>query len=80
MGKVYVPKPGTPIPHGTAGGYTNHRCRCSLCREAWRLDHLDYMNNRHPEQLEKHRVRQRAYHAAKIAAGFKVVDGRYVKP
>ena len=25
--------------HGTAGGYTNHRCRCSECRGAW----ADYM-------------------------------------
>lgn len=24
-----------PIPHGTAGGYTNHHCRCDLCREAF---------------------------------------------
>lgn len=22
------------IPHGTFGGYTNHRCRCDLCRAA----------------------------------------------
>lgn len=22
------------IPHGTAGGYTNHSCRCDLCRMA----------------------------------------------
>lgn len=22
--------------HGTAGGYTNHHCRCNDCREAWR--------------------------------------------
>lgn len=22
--------------HGTITGYTNYRCRCSLCREAWR--------------------------------------------
>jgi hypothetical protein len=21
--------------HGTAGGYTNHRCRCDPCRDAW---------------------------------------------
>lgn len=23
--------------HGTAGGYTNHACRCPDCREAWRI-------------------------------------------
>lgn len=22
------------IPHGTLGGYTNHRCRCTPCRQA----------------------------------------------
>ena len=22
------------IPHGTLGGYTNHRCRCKPCRQA----------------------------------------------
>lgn len=21
--------------HGSAGGYTNHRCRCDDCRRAW---------------------------------------------
>jgi hypothetical protein len=24
----------TPIPHGTIGGYTNHACRCDLCKQA----------------------------------------------
>ena len=23
------------IPHGTAGGYTNHKCKCSRCRGAY---------------------------------------------
>ena len=23
----------THIPHGTLGGYTNHRCRCTPCRK-----------------------------------------------
>ena len=22
------------VPHGTLGGYTNHRCRCTPCRKA----------------------------------------------
>ena len=30
------------IPHGTRGGYTNHRCRCDLCRKAQR----DYLRKR----------------------------------
>jgi hypothetical protein len=25
-----------PIPHGTANGYCNYRCRCSECKNAWR--------------------------------------------
>lgn len=24
-----------PIPHGTAGGYTNHKCRCDDCKRAF---------------------------------------------
>lgn len=23
--------------HGTPNGYTNYRCRCDACREAWRV-------------------------------------------
>lgn len=26
--------PATAVPHGTAGGYSNHRCRCTDCRAA----------------------------------------------
>jgi hypothetical protein len=51
-------KDGT-IPHGTAGGYTNHKCKCDDCREAWRISHLAYMH-RHPEQQERHRNYMRA--------------------
>lgn len=25
--------------HGTAGGYTNHKCRCDACTAAWRDYH-----------------------------------------
>jgi hypothetical protein len=27
------------IPHGTISGYTNRRCRCTPCRQAWRAYH-----------------------------------------
>lgn len=27
-----VPHGNDGIPHGTLGGYTNHHCRCDLCR------------------------------------------------
>jgi len=26
----------TAPAHGTTSAYTNHGCRCDLCREAWR--------------------------------------------
>ena len=26
---------GASIPHGTTGGYSNHKCRCDLCRVTW---------------------------------------------
>lgn len=28
-------KKKSKVPHGTAGGYTNHHCRCSKCRRAF---------------------------------------------
>jgi hypothetical protein len=28
---------GSKPPHGTAGRYNNHKCRCGECREAWRI-------------------------------------------
>lgn len=34
--------PMTPVPHGTRGGYTNHRCRCTLCRAAQAMYVADY--------------------------------------
>lgn len=27
--------------HG-AGGYSNHGCRCGICRDAWRIKKADY--------------------------------------
>lgn len=42
---------------GTPGGYTNHRCRCERCREAWAIAHKAYMH-RNPEQQRKHREAQ----------------------
>ena len=43
--------------HGTLGGYTNYSCRCDECRAANNAQQIDYMR-RHPEQREKHRIRQ----------------------
>jgi hypothetical protein len=28
--------------HGTAGGYSNHSCRCPRCTDAWRVYYLNY--------------------------------------
>lgn len=42
--------------HGTIGGYSNHRCRCSLCTKVHRENHLRYMHA-HPEQQHKNRQR-----------------------
>lgn len=35
IGKSRPKNPKGEIPHGTSGGYTNHRCRCDACRLAW---------------------------------------------
>lgn len=37
--------PGDPR-HGTAGAYTNHRCRCDDCRAAWATYHRQWRRNR----------------------------------
>ena len=48
------------IPHGTRGGYTNHKCRCNACREAKReYDKAYYAANR-----DRIRARVKAYQAA----------------
>jgi len=48
--------------HGTINGYTNHACRCELCRAAHTEQHFQYMQN-NPEQQEKHARRENeAYH------------------
>jgi hypothetical protein len=46
------------FPHGTVNGYTNLGCRCEKCRAAWARAHKDYLD-RHPEQREKARQRER---------------------
>lgn len=35
-----------PIPHGTASGYNNHKCRCQPCRDAWAASMRDYQCRR----------------------------------
>jgi len=51
--------------HGTLNGYTNHACRCDLCREANRVAHAEYMDG-NEEQRRKHAERENAaYHAGR---------------
>lgn len=45
--------------HGKYTTYTNHLCRCDLCRKAHAEKHRAYMA-RNPDQQAKHRQRSRA--------------------
>ena len=35
------------MTHGTITGYSNHRCKCDLCTEAWRVYNRRYMKERY---------------------------------
>lgn len=39
---VNFTKTGKRVRHGTVGGYTNHHCRCALCRSAFRVNALEW--------------------------------------
>lgn len=39
-------KTGPKSYHGSAGGYSNHRCRCAECRAAWAKWKKDYDRRR----------------------------------
>lgn len=41
------------MKHGTAGGYSNHSCRCRPCTKAWR----DYWR----EWVDKNRAKKNKY-------------------
>lgn len=52
-------QPGDGDPrHGRPSSYVNHACRCPLCTEAFRVEHLRYMHA-DPERLRKHAERER---------------------
>lgn len=51
------------VPSHGLSGYSNHGCRCEVCREANRTAHLAYMAS-HPEQRLKSRERERFRRAA----------------
>lgn len=40
MSKQILPGDGDPR-HGTANGYSNLKCRCASCREAWRIAYAE---------------------------------------
>lgn len=44
------------LNHGKASTYTNHKCRCTFCKQAWAIEHRRYMNAK-PERLKLHAER-----------------------
>jgi uncharacterized protein YgiB involved in biofilm formation len=50
---------------GTAGGYSNHKCKCDACTTAWADARRDYMA-RNPEQRERHRARVAVWKANQV--------------
>ena len=59
-GRVDQTAAGNPVRHGTPAGYTNHRCRCDLCRAWKREDHRRYYEANRDAVAEY----QRRYHEA----------------
>lgn len=49
--------------HGTPNGYTNQKCRCRPCTDAWAATHRAYMA-RHPEQKMRAALHERLKYAA----------------
>ena len=43
------------IPHGTYGAYTNHKCRCDLCREAGR-NYMSVYRKKPDNKSHKHNL------------------------
>ena len=60
------PKPSSPTPHGTIGGYTNHHCRCAPCTAVASKNHARYMAA-NPAQRERARLYSIKYNARKRA-------------
>lgn len=42
--------------HGTTNGYSNLKCRCDRCKDAWKVWHRSYMQQ--GDRLERHADRQ----------------------
>lgn len=42
----------TADDHGSISTYVNHKCRCVLCVEAWRLYFIDYRAARRQETAD----------------------------
>ncbi len=56
------------IPHGTIGGYTNHGCRCRLCKDANRDHRRRYVKNPQVATYTKAvRAKWEVEHRAQIA-------------
>lgn len=50
----YLPLPTDDPRHGTAGGYTNHRCRCQACRAANAKEHQEASRRRSERPIPDH--------------------------
>lgn len=50
---------GDGLIHGTLGGYTNYRCRCQPCRDAYAAYSRDWRSRNRERSRE---IQRRAYH------------------
>jgi hypothetical protein len=68
MGKLHkevVPRKEKEIPsHGTAGMYSNHKCRCDSCKSAW-AKQMKMYRSRYEEARKRHRARSKLQAAIK---------------
>ena len=61
------PESGCPLGLGNINGYTNRKCRCAACADAWAAYMVAYMA-RKPEQREARRARSRRLYRARRKA------------
>lgn len=69
--------------HGTTNGYSNLKCRCDRCKEAWKLWHREWMHQ--ADRLERHAERQRVFRGKERTAPYqprprKNAEGEWTEP
>jgi 5-methylcytosine-specific restriction endonuclease McrA len=64
-----------PVPHGTHGGYTHHKCRCEECKAAMSA----YKKAYREKNREKLILQDRAYYAGNRVAMCEAQRARYAK-